>query len=148
MAIQTIRTRQADKDTGMKLIIAGTRTIPESQAARLISKAAHHWELWPDVVLSGESGGVDSAAKKLCGCWERRVEYRGFPADWETHGKAAGPIRNGEMVKEGDALLLIWNGKSPGSKNILNQALKAGLPVYELQVIASTETFIRHEAKK
>jgi len=131
----------------MRLIIAGTRTIPETTAARLISKAAHHWDLWPDVVLSGESGGVDNAAKRLCSCWEREVEYRGYPADWDKHGKAAGPIRNAEMVKDGEALLVIWDGKSPGSKNVLNQAIAAGLPVYELKVVGSTEMFIRRNAR-
>lgn len=136
----------------MRLIIAGTRSIPAANAMRLIKKAAKHWELWPDVVLSGESGGVDVAAKALCECdfafpASRKVEFEGYPADWDRYGKSAGPIRNREMVDKGDALLLIWNGKSPGSRNVLSQALKAGLPVYELQVIASTETFIRHEKK-
>lgn len=129
----------------MRLIIAGTRTIPETTAARLISKAAHHLDLWPDVVLSGESGGVDNAAKKLCGCWERKVEYRGYPADWDKHGKAAGPIRNAKMIADADALLLIWDGKSRGSADIRSKALQKGIPVYEVVKSFSTEIYTRYD---
>lgn len=129
----------------MRLIIAGTRTIPESVAMVLINKAANQWELWPDVVLSGESGGVDLAAKTMSACLGRAVEYRGYPARWDDYGKAAGPIRNAKMIAEADALLLIWDGKSRGSADIRSKALQKGIPVYEVVKSFSTEIYTRYD---
>jgi len=55
-----------------------------------------------------------------------------FKPDWGTHGRAAGPIRNREMAKYGDALLLIWDGASRGSANMKQEMIKLGKPVYEV----------------
>lgn len=55
-----------------------------------------------------------------------------FPADWDAHGKAAGPIRNREMAQYGDALLLIWDGKSRGSASMLKEARSAKLPIMQV----------------
>lgn len=58
-----------------------------------------------------------------------------FPADWNKHGRAAGPIRNGEMAKyasEGTLgiLLAFWDGESKGTKNMMKQAKGKGLRVF------------------
>lgn len=50
-----------------------------------------------------------------------------FPADWEKHGKAAGPIRNAEMLKGADMLLAFNGGR--GTKNCVQTAQKMGVPV-------------------
>ncbi len=54
-----------------------------------------------------------------------------FPADWDTNGRSAGPIRNKQMAEYGDALLLIWDGKSAGSRNMKETMEKLNKPVYE-----------------
>ena len=41
-------------------------------------------------------------------------------ADWGTHGKAAGPIRNGNLVSRCGFLLAIWNGTSPGTRSTIS----------------------------
>jgi hypothetical protein len=53
-----------------------------------------------------------------------------FPADWKTHGKAAGPIRNRQMAKNAEALIALWDGNSRGTKNMIETATKLGLKVY------------------
>jgi hypothetical protein len=45
-----------------------------------------------------------------------------FPAKWDKYGKAAGPLRNREMAAYADALILVWDGKSRGSANMLAEA--------------------------
>jgi len=35
-------------------------------------------------------------------------------ADWDAHGRRAGPIRNAEVVARSDRLVAFWNGKSRG----------------------------------
>ncbi|MEU9259026.1 SLOG family protein [Streptomyces sp. NPDC048212] len=52
------------------------------------------------------------------------------PANWDLHGKAAGPIRNREMVHAGADLCLAFPlGESRGTWNCVNECKKAGIPV-------------------
>ena len=54
-------------------------------------------------------------------------EGRGF-----GNGKAAGHVRNKKMAEYGDALLLIWDGKSKGSANMKKEMQKLNKPIYEV----------------
>jgi hypothetical protein len=50
-------------------------------------------------------------------------------ADWATHGKAAGPIRNGAMVRAGANLCLAFiQAGSRGATHTLELARRAGIP--------------------
>lgn len=126
----------------MKLIIAGSRTLELDGGAlsmalglaqTVTGKMATH-------VFTGDASGVDAAARKafktsrptVVDGHQRTRVLRVFKADWETHGKAAGPIRNAEMAEAGDALLLIWDGKSRGSASMKREAEKRGLPIVEV----------------
>ena len=53
-----------------------------------------------------------------------------FPAEWNTYGKAAGPIRNRQMAEYAAPdgyCVVFWDGKSRGSQNIITEARKAGI---------------------
>lgn len=112
----------------MKLIIAGTRTI----TSEAIVREALAWSLfdWADItlVLSGACTGVDIIGENIAR--NKRVRVQCFPAIWEEHGRAAGPIRNAEMVRQADGLLAVWDGGSRGTKDIIQKALDANLFVY------------------
>lgn len=79
-------------------------------------------------VVHGAARGVDEIAGRL-------AENLGFPvephpADWEKWGKAAGPIRNREMLETGvDRVIAFWDGRSPGTKHMIDAAKAAGVPV-------------------
>jgi hypothetical protein len=83
-----------------------------------------------DEIVSGRCKGVDKSGENYAEF--QNIPLKKFTADWDAHGNAAGPIRNREMAKYADALLLIWNGKSKGSSNMKNEMLKLGKPVYEV----------------
>lgn len=52
------------------------------------------------------------------------------PADWETHGKRAGVIRNEEMAKLGaDLCLAFWDGRSRGTAHMVDTAERHGIPL-------------------
>ncbi len=61
------------------------------------------------------------------------INNPGFPADWNKYGKAAGPIRNKQMLVEGkpDLVLAFHNNieNSKGTKNMVDIARKAGVKV-------------------
>ena len=79
------------------------------------------------VVISGTARGADRLGERYAR--EKGYRLRQFPADWDTHGRSAGPIRNGEMAKNADALIAFWNGHSSGTKNMIETAKRYGLPV-------------------
>ena len=83
------------------------------------------------VIIEGEARGVDSIARLVAG--EYSLEVEGYPANWELHGKAAGPIRNKRMLDEGKPNKVVFFhsdlAKSKGTKNMVEQARKAGIPV-------------------
>ena len=50
--------------------------------------------------------------------------------DWNKHGKAAGPIRNRQMAEYADCLIAVWDGKSRGTKNMIDEMNKLMKPVF------------------
>lgn len=111
----------------MKLIIAGCRDMDD---AGIVHEAILESNFGPQVteVVSGGAQGVDS-------CGESLAELSGLPvkvfrADWNKHGKAAGPIRNREMAKYADALVAVWDGQSSGTKNMIDEMKALGKPVF------------------
>ena len=84
--------------------------------------------------LFGDCSGVDQCAKRVCDLLG--IKYTVFPADWHTYGKAAGPIRNAQMINE---LVVLNNSevwayhtdlsKSKGTKNTIKLAKKKKLKI-------------------
>lgn len=79
----------------------------------------------PTAIVCGEARGADTLGKRYAK--EHGIPVRSFPADWNTYGKKAGYIRNEEMAQNADALIAFWDGKSPGTKNMIELAQKKGL---------------------
>jgi hypothetical protein len=112
----------------MKTIIAGSRTI---NSYDLVVRAIHE-SGWTDEiteVLCGMASGVDLSGKAWADA--HGIEVKQFFANWRAHGRSAGPRRNEMMVRYADALILVWDGKSPGSSDVLRKAKVQGLRIYE-----------------
>lgn len=122
----------------MKLIIAGSRSITDLSPywfRDTLRQFGHDCSLMADPItldeiVSGTAEGVDQSGETFARKY--LIPIKRFPADWDTHGKAAGPIRNLEMAKYADALLLIWDGESKGSANMKAEMTKLGKPIYEV----------------
>jgi hypothetical protein len=77
-------------------------------------------------IITGEcKNSPDMCGKRYA--QEKGYEYEGYPADWEKYGKVAGHIRNVEMGQIGTHLVAFWNGKSPGTEDMIKIAGKYGL---------------------
>lgn len=109
----------------LRVIIAGGRDIHDYQ---LVLDAIDECQFPIATVVSGGAKGVDALGEKYA--VEHNVKLNIYEADWETHGRAAGPIRNRKMAENADALIAIWDGKSRGTKNMIETAEKKGLLVY------------------
>lgn len=114
----------------MKVIIAGSRDIYDYD---LVKEAivASGFEITE--VVSGRARGVDSLGERWA--HENGVPLQTFPADWEKFGKAAGPIRNGEMAEYSEALIAVmWSEGSKGTANMVKQAEAKGLRTFVIKV--------------
>jgi hypothetical protein len=80
------------------------------------------------IVVHGGAPGADKIADSVA--FRLAYQVEAHPADWETHGAAAGPIRNAEMVALGaDVCLAFPIGPSRGTRGCMALAEKAGIPV-------------------
>ena len=78
-------------------------------------------------VVSGGAWGADKLGERFAKEFEHSLKQ--FLADWDKYGKAAGYIRNDEMARNADALIAFWDGKSVGTKHMIDLANKHGLKV-------------------
>ena len=85
-------------------------------------------------IVSGAARGADQLGEqyaKLVG-----YEVSKFPADWDGLGKRAGYVRNDEMAKYAmensnyGVLIAFWDGKSKGTKHMIDLAEKNGLELH------------------
>jgi hypothetical protein len=106
----------------LKTIIAGSRGVTNYN---LVKSFLDTTDLKITEVVSGGARGADKLGEQWA--YEKGLPIMCFPAQWDTYGKAAGYIRNREMAQYADALIAFWDGKSKGTKNMIDEAKKQGL---------------------
>lgn len=79
------------------------------------------------VILSGHCHGADLLGERYA--LERGYRLEIYRAQWTEYGPSAGPRRNRRMAERADALIAFWNGMSNGTRNMIEEARKAGLDV-------------------
>ena len=109
-------------------MVGGSRSIVDKEwiFSQLESYEYEHLACYEELTLiQGGAKGVDSIAKEYCKDYEHHIEIK---PDWDKFGKRAGFIRNEEMVKEADEVLLLWDGESHGTKNDIELCEKYNKP--------------------
>lgn len=116
----------------MKVIIAGSRNL---ENYLLVAQAMQRCGYDVTEVVCGCATGVDTLGER----WARtnNIPVKEMPANWNRDGKAAGPIRNREMAKYADAAVIVWDGKSAGTRNMIDEMIRHKKP-YFLQLTEST----------
>ncbi len=104
----------------MKLLIVGSRSIQGFDLSPYIPSDI-------DTVISGGAGGIDSLAEQYADLY-RLSKYILRPR-YDLYGRAAPLKRNRQMVDMADAVLIIWDGRSKGTKYTLDYAKKANKQV-------------------
>ena len=84
-----------------------------------------------DVILHGAAKGADRLAGNLA--ISMKIKVLEFPAKWEEFNRAAGPIRNQQMIDEGHPDLVVYfhdnlDG-SKGTKDMVDRAMRINIPV-------------------
>ena len=72
------------------------------------------------IIVSGGASGADSLGEKFAKKHNLKIEK--YPAEWDKYGRSAGPIRNYKMAQVADLVVVFWDGKSRGTKNMIECA--------------------------
>jgi hypothetical protein len=114
---------------GKRVLVCGDRAYPD--AAYLWRRLDEYLPEPPEVVIDGAAAGADTMAHE----WADAHGYATlrFPAEWAKYGRAAGPVRNRQMIVEGHPDLVIAFHRdlvnSKGTKDMVRQARGHGIDV-------------------
>jgi len=108
----------------MRLLVTGSRDWTDRQRVFDVLN-----RLRPTVIIEGGARGLDTIVSQLAKSWG--IPIITFPADWRTYGKAAGSIRNQQMLDEGkpDYVVAFPLPQSKGTWDMVRRARKAGLAI-------------------
>lgn len=103
----------------IKIIIAGSRDFNDykklkSQMDLILS---YYDKMKEITIISGGCRGADALGEKYA--VENNIKVEIFKPDWHRYGLAAGPIRNEQMVVNCDCVICFWDGKSSGTKSMI-----------------------------
>jgi hypothetical protein len=109
----------------MRTIIAGSR---EFYSYKYFLEVMNKIPWKPTVILSGHAYGVDRMGEQWAN--ENNIPLEVYPAEWDKYGKRAGYLRNAQMAEKAEALVAVWDGKSKGTKIMIDIAKRKNLNTY------------------
>lgn len=89
------------------------------------------------LIIAGEARGVDRLAKIYAK--RRKLRYLGMPADWDKYQKAAGFVRNKEMMEIATHVLSFWDGESKGTGHVVREASNYNLSLRVIKIPKDTK---------
>lgn len=112
-----------------RIVVAGCRDYENyAQAKAFIDHCIRDIrEKYTLIFVSGGCRGADEIGERYA-C-ENGYEIERYPAEWGRYGRSAGPIRNRRMAEIVDYVICFWDGKSRGTKNMIDSALELHKPV-------------------
>ena len=128
----------------MKVIIAGTRykdlemRIPFDDYG-LIVQAVERSGFNMTELVCGMAIGVDKLGEQYA--INRSIPVKEMPARWDLYCKKAGPLRNKAMAEYADAAVVIWDGVSEGTRNMIDCMIKFKKPYYIAMTASNLESF-------
>lgn len=102
-----------------KVIIAGSRGFSNYKLLRekcneYLREKRKEYNI---IIISGGARGADTLGEKYA--QDEGFSLEVFPANWNKFGKSAGFRRNEQMGEVADALIAFWDGKSHGTKHMI-----------------------------
>lgn len=124
-----------DDKPEFKLIVAGSRGFKDYDLMlrAVIALMDHELADKKLSIVSGMAQGADQLGVRLANAFG--LDLYKFPANWDGFGKKAGFIRNTQMGNFADGLLAFWDGKSNGTKHMVDYMHKLKKPVHLITYI-------------
>lgn len=109
------------KQYALKIIVAGGREFDDEELLfETLDNILRKREPSEVQIVSGCARGADKLGEKYAEA--RGIDVKRFPAQWDIHGNAAGPIRNEEMAEYANACVCFWDGRSKGTNDMIKRA--------------------------
>jgi hypothetical protein len=123
----------------VRIIVAGGRDFDDYALLKYALKeyinGLESVDLSQIIIISGTARGADTLGEHFA--YNYGIDIRRFPARWDEFGKSAGIIRNCEMANYAGramgVLFAFWDGKSRGTKHMIEVAKKRGLEVHVVE---------------
>lgn len=109
----------------MKIAIIGSRTITNYNLESIVSDEVTE-------IVSGSAKGADTLAREYAE--KHGLKYTEFLPDYSRYGKAAPIVRNKQIADYSDKVIALWNGKSKGTKSVIDYCRKENIEI-EIKVI-------------
>ena len=112
-----------------RIVVAGCRDYENyAQAKTFIDLCiCNIREKYTLTFMSGGCLGADMLGERYAN--EHGYKIERYPAEWEKYGRSAGPIRNRQMAEIADYVICFWDGRSRGTKNMIDCAVEFHKPV-------------------
>ena len=109
----------------MKLLIAGSRSIQTYELEKFIPEET-------TIILTGGAAGIDILAENYAD--QKHLSKLILRPQYNRYGRSAPLKRNEQLVDLCDMALIVWDGRSKGTKYTLDYAQKIGIPVILITV--------------
>ena len=108
----------------MKVLVCGSRYFNDYNKLKEVLD-----DLSIDTIIHGDACGADRLAGRYGE--ENNIPVLRFPALWDEYGKRAGPIRNSQMLREGnpDYVVAFLYPNSRGTRDMIKKSKDKGLEV-------------------
>lgn len=107
----------------MRVAIVGSRSIPIEVYPQIVSYIPDN----ATQIVSGCAAGADQIAELYAS--EQKLPLRTFRPDYQQYHRRAPLIRNREIVLASDYVLVLWDGSSRGSANVIQLCIEEYVPV-------------------
>ena len=106
-----------------KLIVAGGRDFSDTALfLNTMQRVEQELSEYSVSLVSGMAKGADKMGWQFAR--DQGITCHPFPANWNKYGKAAGFRRNQQMADFSDGLVAFWDGKSHGTKHMIDTMAK------------------------
>ena len=114
----------------MKLAIIGSRGVIAKNMEQYIPKNVTE-------IVSGGAKGVDTCAREYA--LEQGIRLTVFLPEYEKYKKGALLKRNLQIIDYADEVLAFWDGKSRGTKFVIDQCQKRNKKVTVIEIVTERE---------
>lgn len=112
----------------MKYVIFGSRDFTDFNLLSTIIESTNSYKNGDITeIISGGAGGADSLGSRFAR--EHNIPLVLMLAEWAIYGRGAGYLRNTKMAEHADKGICFWDGQSRGTKQMLLECKKRGIPV-------------------
>ena len=104
----------------MKVSVIGSRGLTVSDLGKYLPESTTE-------IVSGGARGVDSSAREYA--LAHGLKLTEFLPEYDKYGRSAPLKRNITIIEYADLVLAFWDGKSHGTKFVIDNCKKMGVPV-------------------